>query len=252
MTSRTSPFSESKVVIEPRRIIGWLACLLLAGPALADTTPTLSSAQTAKQAGLVDIRQLMPDIAEDIKYAGNDNFVGSPVDGYLAPKCLLLRPAAEALARVEQQLRERHQRLQLFDCYRPARAVKHFVRWAGDLADQRTKAEHYPDLDKSALLGDYIAPVSGHSRGATVDLTLLQCDADNAHCTPLDMGTDFDYFGTRANTESPQVTAAQHAHRELLRAAMEHQGFRNYAMEWWHYTLTPEPTPGTIYDVPVQ
>ena len=229
-----------------------LATLLVGTHVFADGTPRLSPATTAGQAGLVDIRELVPGIAEDIKYAGSDNFVGTPVDGYLAPKCFLLKPAAEALARVERDLRAQHRGLLIFDCYRPARAVAHFVRWAGDLSDQRTKPGHYPTLDKGALLGDYIAPVSGHSRGATIDLTMMQCDAHDAHCKPLDMGTSFDYFGTLANTESPQATPAQHANRELLRAAMEREGFRNYTMEWWHYTLTPEPTPDTIYDVPVQ
>ena len=239
------------MAVARRVALGLTLCALVAF-AHADGTPARSPATTAQQAGLVDIRQLVPDIAEDIKYAGSDNFVGVPVDGYLAPKCLLLKPAAEALARVERDLRAQHQRLKLFDCYRPARAVAHFVRWAGDLSDQRTKPEHYPKLDKSALLGDYIAPVSGHSRGATVDLTLMQCDAADTHCTPLAMGTDFDYFGTLANTDSPEASAAQHAHREVLKRAMEREGFRNYAMEWWHYTLNPEPTPDTIYDVPVQ
>jgi len=235
-----------------KRVALGLTLWALAAIAHADGKPTLSPATTAQQAGLVDIRQLAPDIAEDIKYAGSDNFVGAPVDGYLAPKCLLLKPAAEALARVERDLRAQHQRLKLFDCYRPARAVAHFVRWAGDLSDQRTKPEHYPKLDKSALLGDYIAPVSGHSRGATVDLTLMQCDAADTHCVPLAMGTDFDYFGTLANTDSPEASNTQHAHRDVLKQAMEREGFRNYAMEWWHYTLNPEPTPNTIYDVPVQ
>jgi len=235
-----------------KRIALALTLCALTSLAHADGTPTLSPATTMQQAGLVDIRQLAPDIAEDIKYAGSDNFVGTPVDGYLAPKCLLLKPVVEALARVEHDLRAQHQRLKLFDCYRPARAVAHFVRWAGDLSDQRTKPAHYPKLDKSALLGDYIAPVSGHSRGATVDLTMMQCDAADTHCTPLQMGTDFDYFGTLANTDSPEATAAQHANRQVLKRAMERQGFRNYAMEWWHYTLSPEPTPDTIYDVPVQ
>lgn len=234
------------------RICTALTAMLMANHAAADSPPVLSTARTPDQAGLVDIRELVPDIAEDIKYAGSDNFVGTPVDGYLAAKCFLLRPATEALARVEHDLRPRHLRLQLFDCYRPARAVKHFVRWASDLSDQHTKAAHYPDLDKSKLLGDYIAPVSGHSRGATADLTLLQCDASDTRCAPLDMGTGFDFFGPLANTDSPQATPAQHANRTLLRDAMEHQGFRNYAMEWWHYTLTPGPATDTIYDVPVQ
>lgn len=212
--------------------------------------PQLSPAHTAAEAGLVDVRTLVPDLAEDIRYAGSDNFVGMPIDGYTAAKCKLLRPAAEALARVEHTLRTQGLRLLVWDCYRPVRAVRHFVRWAGDLSDQRTKAAHYPDLDKRALLGDYIAPVSGHSRGATLDLTLERCD--DATCAPLDMGTDFDLFGPRANTDSPLATPQQRANRALLRTAMEAQGFRNYPMEWWHYTLTPEPSPTRMFDVPIE
>lgn len=227
-------------------------CLASApAPAQADTAPHVSAAATMEQAGMVDIRSLVPDISQSIAYAGSDNFVGAPVNGYQVPRCWLKREAAEALTRVDAALRERHMRLRVFDCYRPARAVAHFVRWANDPADQRTKPAHYPDLDKSKLLDGYIAPVSGHSRGATVDLTVLRCDADNAGCEPLDMGTAFDFFGTRAHTDTSEVDAAQRANRHLLRDAMEAQGFRNYAMEWWHYTLHPEPTPDALYDVPV-
>jgi D-alanyl-D-alanine dipeptidase len=216
------------------------------------TTPVLSDATTAAEAGLVDVATLVPDIALEMRYAGSDNFTGVPVDGYLAPKCLLLRPVAQALQRVEASLRERHLRLKVLDCYRPARAVRHFVRWAGDLSDQRTKPQYYPNLDKRELLGGYIAPVSGHSRGATLDLTLLQCDGNGANCQPLDMGTGFDFFDPRAHTDSPDASAVQHANRERLRDAMQAQGFRNYPLEWWHYTLVPEPTPRMLYDVPVR
>ncbi|HET6805823.1 MAG TPA: M15 family metallopeptidase [Frateuria sp.] len=230
-----------------------MACpLLVSLTARADQPVTLSPAKTAATAGLVDIRTLVPDIAEDIKYAGHDNFVGAPVDGYLAPKCLLKRPVAEALARVEHDLRKQHQRLKLWDCYRPARAVAHFVRWAHDLSDTHTRAEHYPRLDKRVLLGDYIAPISGHSRGGTADLTMEQCNAQGSHCRELDMGTHFDFFDVRAHTEAPDVTPAQHANRLRLRTAMEREGFRNYPLEWWHYTWADEPTPNTIYDVPVK
>ncbi|HZY34718.1 MAG TPA: M15 family metallopeptidase [Rhodanobacter sp.] len=235
--------------------MGWTVAALLALAACASTpasAPVPSDATTAAAAGLVDVATLVPDIALEIRYAGSDNFVGAPVDGYLAPKCYLLRPAAQALRRVEMSLRERHLRLKLFDCYRPARAVRHFVRWAGDLSDQRTKPHYYPNLDKRELLGDYIAPVSGHSRGATLDLTLLQCDGDDGRCRPLDMGTDFDFFDPRAHTDSTDVTSIQRANRLRLREAMAAQGFRNYPLEWWHYTLAPEPTPHTLYDVPVQ
>ena len=175
----------------------------------ADTpAPMLSPVKTMGEAGMVDLRTLVPDMAQDIRYFGSDNFVGTRVDGYQAPRCWLQREAAEALAQVERSLRKRHQRLRVFDCYRPARAVAHFMRWARDPSDVKTKAAHYPDFDKPELLGGYIAPVSGHSRGATLDLTLLQCDGRDAACTPLDMGTEFDFFGTRANTDSPEASDA--------------------------------------------
>ncbi|MEO6800363.1 MAG: M15 family metallopeptidase [Rhodanobacter sp.] len=218
----------------------------------AEQPQSLSPATTMAAANLVDIRTLAPDIAEDIKYAGSDNFVGRPVDGYLAARCFLQRPAAEALAQVERDLRAQHMRLKLWDCYRPARAVADFVRWAHDLADQRTKAKHYPSLDKSKLLGVYIASVSGHSRGGTVDLTLERCAGDDTHCALLDMGTPFDFFSLRANTDNPGITPTQRQNRQTLLTAMARRGFSNYPMEWWHYTLSPEPTPHTIYDVPVE
>jgi D-alanyl-D-alanine dipeptidase len=243
---RTNTFFAAAVMIGGMLLAG----LSIETCARADTPPMLSPATTTAQAGLLDIRHLVPDMAEDIKYAGSDNFVGRPVAGYGAAKCLLLKPAAEALARVENELRREHLRLKLFDCYRPARAVADFVRWAHDLSDQRTKAAHYPLIGKDQLLGTYIAPVSGHSRGATVDLTLMQCNGSGKQCRPLDMGTHFDYFGILAHTDAA-VTPAQHANRLRLRDAMQRGGFSNYPLEWWHYTLQPEPTPDTIYDLPI-
>jgi len=215
------------------------------------TDATVSAATTPAEADLVDIASLVPDIALDIRYAGRENFVGAPVDGYEAPKCYLRTAAAEALARIESDLRRDGLRLKLFDCYRPARAVAHFVRWAADLDDQRTKAAHYPDLDKRLLLGDYIAPVSGHSRGFTVDLTLQRCEAAG-RCAPLDMGTPFDFFDPLANTADPRITGDQRANRARLVEAMRAGGFANYAMEWWHYTLDPMPSPAPLHDVLVR
>jgi CubicO group peptidase (beta-lactamase class C family) len=233
-------------------LAAWLLAAVGCGSvAKAPDGPVPSPATTMSEAGMVDIRSLVPDMAQDIRYFGADNFVGAPVDGYLAPRCWLKREAADALARVEHRLRASHQRLRLYDCYRPARAVAHFMRWAADPVDTRTRARHYPGFEKPQLLGGYIAPVSGHSRGATLDLTLLQCDDHGADCRALDMGTEFDFFGTRANTESPEVSAAQRANRHRLRDAMRAEGFRNYPMEWWHYTFQPEPSPGLLYDVPV-
>jgi zinc D-Ala-D-Ala dipeptidase len=199
---------------------------------------------------LMDVQHVVPTVHLDIRYASADNFVGMPIRGYEAPKCLLLRPAAEALADVERELRRDGHALRVFDCYRPQRAVRHFVEWTRDSGDTRTKPRYYPNLDKSALLGEYIAETSGHSRGATIDLTLMRCDADR--CTPLDMGTPFDFFDERAHTDSPLVSAAQRANRHRLRAAMARHGFRNYSSEWWHYTLVLDPAPVRAFDEPVR
>jgi len=214
-----------------------------------DAPPPLSPARTMAEAGMADVRTLSPGIAEDMKYAGADNFTGAVVDGYRAPKCFLRTQAAEALARVEATLRKDGYALRLWDCYRPARAVTAFVRWAGDLSATSTKAAHYPNLGKEKLLGEYIAPVSGHSRGATVDLTLMRCEGER--CEPLDMGTPFDFFDPLAHTADPRITPAQKANRERLLRAMVAQGFSNYSQEWWHFTL-PSAVPPFIYDVPVE
>lgn len=235
------------------------ACRRLAAAALASATLAMAacasvevaSAPTAAEADMVDIRSLVPDMALEIRYASADNFVGRRVDGYDAPKCYLHRSVAEALQQVEQDLRGEGLRLKIFDCYRPRRAVLDFMRWAEDEADQRTKPQYYPEIDKSELVGDYISPTSGHSRGATLDLTLLRCQADD-RCEPLPMGTGFDYFGPVAHTDSQRITDAQRANRERLRDAMGKHGFENYSKEWWHYTFKPEPTPDTAYDFPVR
>lgn len=228
-------------------LAGWLAGIF---PGAAQS-PTLSPATTRQQAGLVDIQSVVPGIDLDMRYFGSHNFVGRPIAGYLAPRCWLKPEAASALARVELALRRRHQRLRIFDCYRPARAVAEFVRWMADPTDLVGKAEFYPGLDKSQLSGTYIAPVSGHSRGSTVDLTILQCTAQETECRPLDMGTGFDFFGTRAHTDTSEVSPRQRANRYRLRNAMQAQGFANLPEEWWHYRLDPEPSPHLFYDVEI-
>ena len=237
------------------RCAALFACTALVFPGCASirpSAPAVSNARTFEEAGLVDIRTRVPDISQQIRYAGPDNFTGGPVEGYNAPRCYLREPAAQALQRVERSLRKDGFRLQLFDCYRPARAVRHFVRWAADLQDQGTKARHYPNLDKSALLGEYIAPVSGHSRGATLDVTLLDCSGgQGSACAPVDMGTEFDFFDPRANTDSPLVTPLQRDNRQRLVRAMAEQGFKNYPLEWWHFTLASDRSQ-LLYDIPIE
>jgi D-alanyl-D-alanine dipeptidase len=195
----------------------------------------------------VALAQIDPGIAQDIRYAGAANFVGAPIDGYERPVCLLTRPAAQALAAVQRDLRAEGLGLRVFDCYRPQRAVDHFVHWAADLGDQRTKGTFYPKVAKQELIArGYIAERSGHSRGSTVDLTLVAADG-----AQLEMGTPFDLFDERSHTGSLAVPSVARANRERLRAAMERRGFRNLAVEWWHYTLADEPYPDR-FDVPVR
>ncbi len=139
--------------------------------------------------------------------------------------------------------------LKVFDCYRPARAVAHFVRWARDLQDEARKPEFYPDVDKRTLFRDgYISARSGHSRGSTVDLTLLRLfDGREA-----DMGTPFDFFGKRSWRADRSIPTEAQANRQKLAAAMRRRGFRAYDKEWWHFTLNQEPYPDSYFDFPVR
>jgi len=194
----------------------------------------------------------------DMRYFGADNFVGRRIDGYEAPRCLLARPAAAALSAVQKDLTRRGLGLKVLDCYRPARAVAHFMRWARNIADVARKAAYYPDIDKRNLfrLG-YIAERSGHSRGSTVDLTLVRRtggqenpggDPDN---NP-DMGTPFDFFSPKSWPGDSSVGETARRNRALLAAAMARGGFRAYAKEWWHFTLRNEPFPAHYFDFPVR
>ena len=209
----------------------------------------VAAAKTAAEAGLVDV-PAAPGVSLDIRYAGRNNFTGAPVDGYDSPRCWLRASAAQALERVAEALQPRGLRLRIFDCYRPTRAVAAFLRWTSSPEDAATRAAWHPNLDKRALVPDYIADVSGHSRGATLDLSLERCASGK--CVPLDMGTPFDLFDPRANTDSPQASAEQRGNRQLLKAAMAAEGFENYAMEWWHYTWEPAAVAKIRYDVPIR
>jgi zinc D-Ala-D-Ala dipeptidase len=209
-----------------------------------------STAVCAQQrsAAFVDAAAVVPGLIVEMRYAGAHNFVGRPIDGYAAPRCLLTRPAAAALAAVADDLKPRGLVLKAFDCYRPARAVADFVRWARDLKDQKMKAEFYPEVDKRTLFRDgYIASHSGHSRGSTVDLTLA-----NAEGRERDMGTPFDFFSLKSWPGNAAVGPAAVANRRTLAEAMTKHGFRPYKREWWHFTLRGEPFPQTYFDFPVR
>lgn len=190
----------------------------------------------------------VPDALLDIRYAGEYNFVGTPIDGYHAPRAILTRPAAKALAQAADALRVQGYRLLIYDAYRPQRAVDHFVRWAQAPSDDRMKAVFYPSLEKSELLPrGYIAARSGHSRGSTVDLTLADMDG-----TPVDMGGTFDFFSPVSAQDAAEITTAQRRNRRLLRRVMLAHGFTDYSEEWWHYRLADEPYPDTYFDFPIK
>ena len=197
----------------------------------------------------VDAASIAPGLLVEARYATAHNFVGQPIEGYDRPVCYLTRPAAAALAQVVKDLEASGLTLKAYDCYRPERAVAHFVRWARNLADISQKGEFYPDVDKSTLFRDgYIAARSGHSRGSTMDLTL----AHRADGRELDMGTPFDFFSPLAWPSNRHVNAEAQANRMLLAQAMRRHSFMAYNKEWWHFTLRHEPFPETYFDFPVR
>ncbi len=205
-----------------------------------------------RSAAFVDASDVVPGLVVEMRYAGEHNFVGTRIDGYKRRLCLLTKQAALALAAVQRDLSEQGLGLKVFDCYRPARAVAHFVHWAQDLTDQRVKDEFYPDVDKRDLFKDgYIADRSSHSRGSTVDITLVRLVDDSA-ATELDMGTCFDRFSPRSWPSDTSVGETARHNRELLATAMERRGFKPYPKEWWHFTLADEPFPDTYFDFPVR
>ncbi|MFD8580111.1 M15 family metallopeptidase [Streptomyces virginiae] len=200
--------------------------------------------------GFTALREVDPSIRQDIRYVGERNFTGGAVDGYEEPECLLARPAAEALRRAQRVLLRRGYSLRVYDCYRPQRAVDRFVRWAGEEdgpQDMARKAEFYPRVERGRLIPDgYIAEKSGHSRGSTVDVTLVELSGRE-----VDMGTAFDFFDPLSHTDDPRVTGAARANRQLLKRVLGGQGFVNLPEEWWHFTYKPEAYPDTYFDFPV-
>ncbi|HJW93632.1 MAG TPA: M15 family metallopeptidase [Thermoanaerobaculia bacterium] len=192
---------------------------------------------------LVEIRTVDPTIAVEARYATSHNFIGRPIAGYRAEKCFLTPEAATALGKVQSELRTFGMSLKAYDCYRPQRAVNDFIEWAKDASDQKMKQEFYPHVDKADVfkLG-YVAEKSGHSRGSTIDLTIIG----------LDFGTTYDYFDELAHTANPNVPAEAKRNRLLLKSVMEKFGFKNYENEWWHFTLANEPYPQTYFDVEIK
>lgn len=194
---------------------------------------------------LYDAKQAISSLQLEIRYFGANNFVGTPIDGYKAPKCLLSLPAVAALKVAQTSAQQFGLSLKAYDCYRPQRAVNHFVKWAKNLSDTKNKVHFYPAVDKAKLfeLG-YIAEKSGHSRGSTLDVTLI----DSETGIELDMGTTWDFFSPLSWPSSMKVTTQQRANRMLLANIMNNAGFSGLKEEWWHFTLKNEPYKNVYFD----
>ena len=202
---------------------------------------------TMDPSGFVLLADYIPGIVQEIRYYSTYNFVGDRVDGYEEPVALLTKEAARVLKSVANEVNVQGYRLKIFDTYRPACAVRHFIMWGLEDLDLRMKPYFYPDIEKQELFKQgYIASQSSHSRGSTVDLTLLDMKTGKE----LDMGSPFDYFGEISHPDSKAVTEEQYANRMFLQKVMMRSGFLPLDCEWWHFTLENEPYPDIYFEFP--
>lgn len=203
---------------------------------------------TMDSSGFVLLADKVPAIIQEIRYYSTYNFIGDRINGYEEPCALITKEAARALLAVSNEMIVQGYRLKVFDTYRPACAVRHFVMWGIEDLDLRMKPYFYPDLEKQELFAKgFIASRSSHSRGSTVDLTLL----DMRTGKELDMGSPFDLFDEISHPDSTAVTQEQYANRMLLQNVMKRNGFVPIDCEWWHFTLKDEPYPDTYFEFPV-
>ena len=204
--------------------------------------------ETMDSSGFVLLGSFVPHIVQEIRYYSTYNFIGDRIDGYEEPCALLTQEAARALKAVASEMIVQGYRLKIFDAYRPACAVRHFVLWGIEDQDIRMKPYFYPELEKQELFAKgYIAKQSSHSRGSTVDLTLL----DMRTGKELDMGSPFDLFSPISHPDCRDITEEQYENRMCLQRAMVRGGFIPMDCEWWHFTLKNEPYPDTYFEFPV-
>ena len=198
--------------------------------------------------GFVLLSDYIPHIIQEIRYFSTYNFIGDRINGYEEPCALLTLPATRALRDVSNDLFIRGYRIKVFDAYRPACAVRHFVLWGLEDQDIRMKPYFYPELEKQELFSKgYIAKQSSHSRGSTVDLTLLDMKTGKE----LDMGSPFDLFSEVSHPDYKGITEEQFENRMMLQQVMVRNGFKTLDCEWWHFTLEDEPYPDTYFEFPV-
>lgn len=238
-------------------LFGWVFC------------PMFSLAVPELPKGFVSLREVDSSIVQEMRYFGTHNFIGRPIDGYKANECILTREAAENLSKVQRELRQSNLSLKVYDCYRPQRAVDDFIAWSQLPNNNTMQKEFYPNLQKKQLFDQgYVMAKSGHSRGSTVDLTiinipspkqavyspakpLIACYApylERFKDNSIDMGTGYDCMDTSAHSDNTKINTVAFYNRAMFRAIMEKYGFKNYEKEWWHFTLANEPFPEQYFN----
>lgn len=201
--------------------------------------------------GFVYMKDYIPSIKIELRYFTANNFVGKPIDGYLKPKAIISKKTVRKLKKVQKQLKKKRLGLKIFDAYRPQKAVNHFVRWAENLNDTLKKQDFYPSVKKQHLFKEeYIAYRSGHTRGSTIDITII--DLSTPEKKELDMGSSYDFFGEISWVNYSKLTKKQLANRTLLQTVMKKFKFKNYPKEWWHFTLKNEPFPNTYFNFNIE
>lgn len=209
----------------------------------------MSTHAQEKPEDFIYLKDIIPTVQQDIRYYGDNNFIGRPINGYKKPVCLLTAAAANALRKVQAALNKQNLGLLVFDCYRPQMAVDDFIRWSQNPDDQKMKLSYYPHVDKANLFKlNYIAYRSGHTRGSTVDLTII----DRRNNQALDMGTSYDFMDPASHPDYRNITQKQFANRMLLQTLMQKFGFKPITTEWWHFTLRNEPYPNSYFNFCVE
>ena len=207
----------------------------------------IASEISCDKSNFVPVYTVIDDAAFDIRYYSSNNFTGNRIDGYKAPIAYMTKEGVKALSKAADDLRKQGYRLLIWDTYRPQKAVDNFVVWIKDPNDEGDR-NFYPDLKKSDLVkGGYIATKSSHTRGSTVDLTLIKKDGSF-----VDMGGTFDLFSEISHPDYKKLTREQKKNRKILHKAMIKAGFGGIDSEWWHYTLVNEPYPDTYFNFDVE
>lgn len=177
---------------------------------------------------MIELRSLTPDLIYDLRYATHDNFMNRRMYPIGTNTTFLRKPAAEALQKVQETLKVKGLGLKIFDAYRPWSVTAKFWEL---VHDERFVANP--------------SKGSGHNRGISVDLTLINLNTSEE----LNMGTGFDNFTDTAHADFKQLPADVLQNRQILRSAMEQQGFKVLDTEWWHFYL-PNASGFEILDIP--